>query len=182
VATQPESAGKEMIFHESYESYREQVKEGNERERDKLKGIATTAWAPGNVEELGLERRRVISQHDILNALRRNSMRLLPHDQDTGGFFVCVLQKAGLATEAPSVPVSPTKIPATPLLDDVTVADDSGSSSLKRTASPSTPAESSGVKKPKQESKKQKRDLGFREDPYSFVDPKHEEVQSITWV
>ena len=46
-----------MIFHNSYESYRTEVEEGNEREKDKAKGIAPTAWPPANAAELRLERR-----------------------------------------------------------------------------------------------------------------------------
>lgn len=56
VATQPESAGREMIFHDSHESYRKEVENGNEREKDKAKGIAATAWPPANTGSLGLER------------------------------------------------------------------------------------------------------------------------------
>jgi multisite-specific tRNA:(cytosine-C5)-methyltransferase len=107
-------------------------------------------------------------------------MRLLPHDQDTGGFFVCVLEKAGQKTDAPPIPDPPHELPAVPPLDDVIVADESGCSSLKRAASPPTPSGPSESKRPKQETKKPKRDLGFREDPYSFVDPNHVEVASIS--
>lgn len=56
VATQPESAGREMIFHESYESYRGEVDSGNEREKDKSKGIGSTAWPPANAADLRLKR------------------------------------------------------------------------------------------------------------------------------
>ena len=56
VATQPESAGREMIFHETYETYRTEVENGNEREKDKMRGISSTAWPPSNASGLGLER------------------------------------------------------------------------------------------------------------------------------
>ena len=122
------------------------------------------------------------------------SLRLLPHDQDTGGFFVCVLEKAASkkkerATEGTSTPAddtaTPIELPPVPPIDAV-VADESGASSLKRGAS--SPGESVEVKRPRQQSpkpeangqgKKAKRDLSFKEDPYSYVDSVHDEVKSL---
>jgi multisite-specific tRNA:(cytosine-C5)-methyltransferase len=64
-------------------------------------------------------------------------MRLLPHDQDTGGFFVCVLQKSSTAqtTSTPSIP-----LPEVDTSEPITIADESGSTSttLKRALSPQT--------------------------------------------
>lgn len=135
------------------------------------------------------------------------SLRLVPHDQNTGGFFVCVLEKGSDAIiEDPS-----TDLPEVPALDDVAVADEGGSSRLKRSGTPSgiegseadakrvkadtegpaVDAEVSEVKEeqavaPKVEKKagpskqkKVKRDLSFREDPYSFIKPDHVEVGSV---
>ena len=107
-------------------------------------------------------------------------MRLLPQDQNTGGFFVCVLLKAGEPAGGSPTFALPVELPSVPRLDNVMVADESGSSSLKRAPSPSTTAEGSESKKPKQELKKPKRDLGFKEDPYSFVNPSHAEVQNMS--
>ena len=129
-------------------------------------------------------------------------MRLVPHDQDTGGFFVCVFEKASDAPEdEPEV-----ELPPVPSLDDVVVADEKGAQSLKRAASPSAiegaeteakrakqEGEVEGAAVPAEEkvedksekkvapakAKKVRRDMSFKEDPYSFVDPNHEEVQSI---
>ena len=99
------------------------------------------------------------------------SLRLLPHDQDTGGFFVCVLTKAGQSEPEPVA--------------------ESSSSAAKRMASPNGGSE---AKRPKHgetnghgapdapvaaPAKKFKRDLSFKEDPFSFVDPAQPEIQSI---
>ena len=104
-------------------------------------------------------------------------MRLLPHDQNTGGFFVCILEKAGRPSETPSTAID---LPPVQPLDDVMIADESGSSSLKRAASPSASNIDATTKRPKPEQKKPKRDLGFKEDPYSFLDPSNSELQSIS--
>jgi multisite-specific tRNA:(cytosine-C5)-methyltransferase len=150
-------------------------------------------------------------------------MRLYPHDQDTGGFFVCVLEKAGkplqsLGTTEP-VPAPPAA-ESIPPVEAAAIADENGTSTLKRPApsSPSPTIEGSESKKAKQEDatpfapepeiaepvtakptsapaelseakkttpappkgKKQRRDVGFKEDPFSYVDPQHKEVQTIS--
>lgn len=120
----------------------------------------------------------------------RDSMRLYPHDQNTGGFFVCVLQKAGTppATSGTTEPV-PAPPPAEEILpvEDAVVADETGTSSLKR-AAPSPPPESAEAieaKKPRQQppqGRKQRRDIGFKEEPFSYVDSGHKEVQSLVYV
>ncbi|KAJ9107995.1 hypothetical protein QFC20_003681 [Naganishia adeliensis] len=53
--------------------------------RDKV--LAESLWAPENVQSLGLE----------------HGLRLLPHDQDTGGFYVCVIERAPASDAAPEV-------------------------------------------------------------------------------
>ncbi|KAK4686597.1 hypothetical protein P7C73_g3530, partial [Tremellales sp. Uapishka_1] len=165
VATQPESADRKMRFYESFKDYREAVDNNEEREKDKSKGLASTCWPDEKNSELGLEK----------------CLRLLPHDQDTGGFFVCVLEKAGPRSSSSSATPNPPKPDPTPVvIDEVVIADEAGSSTLKRAASPSTPE--AGVEKKKSrtmENKKQQRDLGFKEDPYSFVDGSDEEIQKI---
>jgi len=104
------------------------------------------------------------------------SMRLVPQDQDTGGFFVCVFEKASDAQ-----PIEPAaELPEVPVMEDVTVADESGPSSLKREASPSgIDGAEPEAKKSKPAMKKRKPDPQFKEDSYSFVDPEHDEVRSI---
>lgn len=121
----------------------------------------------------------------ILVILLMERMRLFPHDQDTGGFFVCVLERAGSAPEAAEttehVP-SPPPVEEAPALDAV-VADETGTTTLKRELSPSAASGPETVKKSKQDQKKQekkmKRDPSWKEDPFSFVDVNHKEVGTI---
>ncbi|BEJ02785.1 hypothetical protein CcaverHIS631_0705800 [Cutaneotrichosporon cavernicola] len=156
------------VYHESYEAYKVARDETpNEEEKGKKKELASTLWAPDNATELGLER----------------SLRLLPHDQNTGGFFVCVLEKAA-APVAPSVPK--VDIDALPEMGDVEATDEKESVSLKRALSPSvesaegTEPQAKKARAPGQAPKKKERpDLAFREDPFSFVDPAHDEVAII---
>lgn len=62
--------------------------------------------------------------------------------------------------------------------------EEESASTLKRAVSPSAP-DGPETKKAKQTpasskpAKKQKRDLNFKEDPFSFVDPTNDEVVSI---
>lgn len=108
-------------------------------------------------------------------------MRLFPHDQDTGGFFVCVLEKAA---SAPTEPVpAPEPVEEKPVVEDAVVADETGTSTLKRELSPSAadgPEEAKKIKKEtKQEAKKKRRDPSWKEDPFSYVDVDHQEVKAI---
>jgi multisite-specific tRNA:(cytosine-C5)-methyltransferase len=120
-------------------------------------------------------------------------MRLFPQDQNTGGFFVCVLEKAGSVkveaetTEPVPSPPAPEEIP---VIEDAVVADETGTSTLKRAVSPSAEVGPEAVKKTKQEEKKEakkeekrkKRDPAWREDPFSYVDVSHKEVGLIVYV
>lgn len=140
------------------------------------------------------------------------SLRLVPHDQNTGGFFVCVLSKGEDAIiEEPAA-----DLPEVPPMEDVEVADEGGSSRLKRSGTPSglegsesgtkrakvdgaddadeeqtpgdaakteeTVASAAGKKAAPVKQKRVKRDLSFREDPYSFIQPDHVEVGKISYV
>lgn len=155
------------VYHESYDTYKTSLEEaGNsdERRREK-KELASTLWAPDNAGELGLER----------------ALRLLPHDQNTGGFFVCVLEKAAepsASTSAPKVDIDSLPEPG-----DVEATDEKGTLSLKRALSPSAEGAETETKKAKVPGaaprKKERPDLGFREDPFSFIDPAHAEVGII---
>jgi multisite-specific tRNA:(cytosine-C5)-methyltransferase len=102
-------------------------------------------------------------------------MRLIPQDQDTGGFFVCVFEKA--ADAKPTEPAA--ELPEVSTMEEVTVADESGPSSLKREASPSGIEGAEPDTKKSKPTKKRKPDPQFKEDAYSFVDPEHDEVKSI---
>jgi multisite-specific tRNA:(cytosine-C5)-methyltransferase len=120
-------------------------------------------------------------------------MRLFPQDQNTGGFFVCVLEKAGSVkveaetTDPVPSPPAPEEIP---VVEDAVVADETGTSTLKRAVSPSAEVGPETVKKTKQEEKKEakkeekrkKRDPAWREDPFSYVDVSHKEVGLIVYV
>ncbi|OCF37458.1 multisite-specific tRNA:(cytosine-C5)-methyltransferase [Kwoniella heveanensis CBS 569] len=178
VGTQPESRKRELTWYESYEEYRKAVESGVEKENDRGRGLPSTLWPPANAKELNLER----------------CMRLLPHDQNTGGFFVCVLQKAGPAVSNDAAPAeasassSSLKRSATspaPEAETKRARDKSPEADLE-TAAPSaevtegeaTPSAATPAPAAKPE-KKEKRDLSFREDPLSYVDPYHEEVKSL---
>lgn len=102
-------------------------------------------------------------------------MRLLPHDQDTGGFFVAVLERAG-ASQSSSL-----KRQASPV---------EGEAEIKRAREKSpAPAElaeaAAAVAKSEDKAekpvttKKEKRDNSFKEDPYSYVDSSRAEVKAI---
>ena len=117
----------------------------------------------------------------------RCSLRLFPHHQNTGGFFVCVIEKSQDQPNE-SVPESVPQI-SVPPLENVLVADEAGPSSAKRAGSPSVvetgqpdgkrvkgEAESSKSTAPQ---RKPKRDLSFREEPFSYVNGDREEIKSI---
>ena len=76
-----------------------------------------------------------------------------------------------------------------PPLENVSVADEAGPSSAKRAGSPSVVGSQPEGKRAKQDAassndkpmvaKKQKRDLNFHEEPFSYVDPSKQEVKNI---
>lgn len=155
----------ELVEHASFKEYRTAVDASAEREQDKLKGMPETCWPPANAAELNLER----------------CLRLLPHDQNTGGFYVCVLEKKA-APEAPAAnatKVEKVDIASLPTPDEVIAIDEKGSLPLKRAASPSAEAAAAPKKLRSEATKKEKRDLQFREDPFSFVDPTHAEIDVL---
>lgn len=143
------------------------------------------------------------------------SMRLLPHDQNTGGFFVCVLEKAMPVETAAKAAKTAASKPAE--AKDV----ESATNATKRAATPSTPEGARESKKAKAEgdavegeaaqvegeavadgdsvkaeivdadgdvaepiveeaaTKKEKKDWSYKEDPFSYVDPAHAELDAI---
>lgn len=208
VATKPPGESS-MSWHDTYDDYVKSYELGQERQKpgDKLKPLPRSLWppTPEDVEKLHLDRWYVDcgvgqSEADMY------SMRLLPHDQDTGGFFVAVLQKSGnpsapdesdQPTESSSAQAADVPEPtdeseaveaseATPL-----VADEAGTSTVQltngkhsRSPSSSTPAAEPEAKRAKEEAaaapeRKPRRDPGFREDPYSYADVNHDEVKSV---
>jgi hypothetical protein len=56
VATQPGGKDTELVWHESFEDYRKRASAGEEREKDKAKGIPETVWAPKNIGDIGMEK------------------------------------------------------------------------------------------------------------------------------
>lgn len=119
-------------------------------------------------------------------------MRLVPHDQNTGGFFVCVLEKeANLrSSEQSSAAAKRAASPSTPEIarEGKKVKSDPGAeavdASLNLDQHEEVPVKEESVDTDKKEEagKKEKRDWSYREDPFSFVDPEHAEVQLIWYV
>jgi multisite-specific tRNA:(cytosine-C5)-methyltransferase len=60
VATQPAGKDTDLVWHESFQSYRKRADAGDERDKDKMKGIPETVWAPENIAELGMEKASVL--------------------------------------------------------------------------------------------------------------------------
>lgn len=122
----------------------------------------------------------------------------MPHDQNTGGFFVCVLQKAGSPEDEPElVPDFPIGEAAqagktdektqekadAPAQAEQTEQAAEGSNGLKRRAmSPTAEANLAKKLKAGPVARRQRRDPHFKEDPFSFVDPDHEEIKRISSV
>jgi multisite-specific tRNA:(cytosine-C5)-methyltransferase len=78
--------GRDLQFFETYDQYLASLPGGKGTGR-----IARSHWPPA--EELGLDRWCVyLDEHLRFGAIIENSMRIYPHLQDTGGFFVAVLQ------------------------------------------------------------------------------------------
>lgn len=124
-------------------------------------------------------------------------LRLLPHDQNTGGFYVCVLHKSESAAPAPA-----------PSTSTSTAASASTSSGLKRALSPNaedaardtkkekiasegeasapasgtatpTPAIPSAAEPDNNAGKKKKQDWSYREDPFTYAPESDPELVSI---
>ncbi|WRT64898.1 uncharacterized protein IL334_001837 [Kwoniella shivajii] len=157
------SKGEKVNWYETFEDYRAAIENGEEKENDRGKGLPKSLWPPTNATELNLER----------------CMRLLPHDQNTGGFFVCVLEKAGSSSSTNNAEEATTSS----LKRSATSPAPSGETKRAREKSPEpevpvTPAETTPAPSAKP-GKKEKRDLTFKEDPLSYVSPEHEEVKSI---
>lgn len=100
---------------------------------------------------------------------------------------MCVFEKA--SDVKIDEPVN--ELPPLPAAEEIAVADETGSSTLKREASPSgIEGAERDVKRVKPEgeakkpgpsitTKKKRPDPMFKEDAYSFVDPNHAEVNSV---
>ncbi|ODN90270.1 multisite-specific tRNA:(cytosine-C5)-methyltransferase [Cryptococcus wingfieldii CBS 7118] len=163
VATQPGGKDGELVWYETFEGYQEALESGKEKERgEKGKTLPRSLWPPANVEDIHLER----------------SMRLLPHDQNTGGFFVAVIERAAGASSGSAAASTSLKREASPSLQQ---ADTKRPREDAPVADAPAPATAAAVEEKKKEApaKKEKRDVTFKEDPYSYVDPEHDEVKAI---
>ncbi|WWC87043.1 uncharacterized protein L201_001928 [Kwoniella dendrophila CBS 6074] len=168
VGSQPAVKDRQLVWYETFEQYKEAIKNGEEKANDRGKGLPKTLWPPANAGELNLER----------------CMRLLPHDQNTGGFFVCVLEKsAGTSANDPTsieeATTSTLKRPASSPPPSSETKRAREASPAPETSATATPTETTPAPTAKPEDKKEKRDLTFREDPLSYVSPDHEEVKSL---
>jgi multisite-specific tRNA:(cytosine-C5)-methyltransferase len=77
-----------------FETYADFVKEKGENWVSLNSKMTAGHWPPANVEDLGLERWWVTYFIIVLmTSINLGSLRIYPHLQDTGGFFVAVLQK-----------------------------------------------------------------------------------------
>ena len=124
--------------------------------------------------------------HWIANGCFRSfSLRLLPHDQDTGGFFVCVLERIpkAAAAEDESASTGGVKRAISPS------APDGGESSKKakvdetpNSPQPEQPIQVGEVEinlqAPKGELKQGRSDPQFKEDAFFFINPEDPELKS----
>lgn len=124
-----------------------------------------------------------------------DSLRLLPHDQDTGGFFVCVLERVekgviGKAVEAVTAgikrAISPSAPQGTGETDETNKKIKLDTKEAAAAVDPSTPDETSGevaeedkvMKPPKAELKQGKSDPFFKEDAFFFINPEDPELKT----
>lgn len=128
-----------------------------------------------------------------------SSLRIYPHDQDTGGFFVAVIQKAGqpepekkaapsVAQETlaqsesnvaaqPSAAQPPTDTMANQPAVDPSVSDERPA---KRVKVDESAEEVKASKKPQKKEKKEPKAIGlpFKEEPFFYLSPENEEVKA----
>lgn len=121
-------------------------------------------------------------------------MRLYPHLQDTGGFFVAVLQKAPESVAQPDAALGSGAAAAsveekhsTAVPSDTTLAVSNEERPAKRakveTAEETAIAGSSSTQQQQGQKKKEKgTGLPFKEEPYTYLSPDNAEVQSISQV
>ena len=120
-------------------------------------------------------------------------LRLLPHDQNTGGFYVCVLQKADNATTTSSTHTSTPTAGSAGTKRALSPSAEERDASAAKKERPSTPAEDASststpaaVSAPAvpnagtdKDDKKKKQDWSYREDPFSYAPESDPELQSI---
>ncbi|KAI0251918.1 S-adenosyl-L-methionine-dependent methyltransferase [Lactifluus subvellereus] len=164
------TTGRDMKFFDTYEDYVASLAGGKGTAR-----LVRSQWPP--TEELGLER----------------CIRIYPHLQDTGGFFVAVLQhwrstaapREGKRVAEEAADVSDVKKARLHGDEDVLVVSETELPTNKQ-AEPAdpTPAETAPAAQEQTEKQKQKQketgtgDSGFKEMPYTFVSPNDPIVES----
>lgn len=177
VATQEGKDG-EIHWYNTFDEYRKAVDEGKEKEKaEKGKGLPSTLWAPENVEDLNLDRWYVFLFGKSTLATDEISMRLLPHDQDTGGFFVAVLERVG-ASQSSSLKRQASPVEGEAEIKRVREKSPAPAELAEAEAAPAAAKSEDKAEKPVT-TKKEKRDNSFKEDPYSYVDPSRAEVKAI---
>ncbi|KAF9652423.1 S-adenosyl-L-methionine-dependent methyltransferase [Thelephora ganbajun] len=151
---------KELNFSDSYEGYLESLPE----ERRKTTKMVKTHWPPDNVDELYLDR----------------CMRLYPHLQDTGGFFVAVLErvefpsaserthKEGKRTAEHLEEPSTAKKPRINEVEVEDIMDQDESAAVSISASALVPEPEQG-EKDGVEPAESANDTGFKEPPYTYL-------------
>lgn len=163
-------------FFETYEELMASSVDQNTKNR-----FAKTQWAPENINDLHIER----------------CMRIYPHLQDTGGFFVAVLERkkkepatsrkrTNAEVEAEEVPEAKRpkvdEVSSTPVVPapEAIVAAPSTESAMDTTEDVVTPLPSGSAPKeapsPKDDgdnAKDNSKGKDFKEDPYTYLPPNH---------
>lgn len=108
-------------------------------------------------------------------------MRILPHHQDTGGFFVAVLEKvASLPWESESSTSNKNiqNLDDNKVTDGINLEEEAASQDVKVLESKKRTLEEE--KKSREPQKKRRRDFSYKEDPFVFFKDDTEDVwQSI---
>ncbi|TIA97272.1 hypothetical protein E3P94_02927 [Wallemia ichthyophaga] len=142
----------------------------DERERDRLNDkLPRTMWPP--------------SQQDADNMLLERCLRVYSHQQDTGSFFIAVLEKKEEKTQDKTDEKKEEKsLEKTDETPQQPPAD-----STKRPLSPQSlttnnqrPQKKSKKDEPSAEKGKVQPDTTFKEDPFSYLDEHDEDVKSFT--
>lgn len=99
--------------------------------------------------------------HTRIDFIIKTSMRILPHQQNTGGFFVAVLKK-----------VKP--LPWEAQVKEKAVVQESTETTDITTNDTAVPAKDNKDNGPRSPARKKRKIRGFKEDPYLFFDEKEE--------
>lgn len=118
-------------------------------------------------------------------------MRLLPHDQNTGGFFVCVLEKAATPSTGTGIKraLSPSATEDRDAKKEKVETTDDGAPAAVPASASGAPAQAASASNGKGKSnarsikgrptKKEQKDWSYREDPFSFAPADDPELETI---